>query len=90
MGAHAEHVLGQLLGDGRRTTGVAPHDGILDGTQDALEVDATVVVETLVFSVDERVPEYRGDIVVVDGTAVLVEKLAYEFAIAAKHLGGDT
>ena len=71
LGAHAEHVLGQLLGDGRGTAGVAVHNGILGGTHQSDGVDAIVLIEAFVLGVDEGLPESGSHLFELHRRAVL-------------------
>ena len=88
LGAHTEHVLHQLLRDGRGAASVAVHH-VLAGREEAAEVYAPVLVESLVLRVDERAVEDGIDVIVAHGCAVLIEIFAYELSVIAVHLRGD-
>ena len=45
-----------------------------------------VAVETLVLCVDKRFPEHRVHVLVLHGSPVLVEELAYELTVGAVYL----
>ena len=49
--------------------------GILDSTQNATKIHSMMMVETLVFGVDERIPEDRSHIFVFYGTPALKRNL---------------
>ena len=79
--ACAEEVLGQLLGDGRGTTGVAMEDIVLGDGYEGGIVDAVVMIEMFVFSRDECLPEYGIHLLVGYGRTVLAEELADLLAV---------
>ena len=76
----------QLLGDGRGSF-VAAGKGCHRGTRDAQEVDAAVLVETLVLDVDRALQDVRGDLVLGDGLAVLGIEAGDLVAVAVNNLG---
>ena len=79
----AEEVLGQLLRDGRGTTGIAMEDIVLSDGYESGVVDAVVVIEVLVLSRYERLPEHRIHFFVGHGRTVLTEELAYLLTVGA-------
>ena len=87
LGADAKHVLRQLLGNGGGATR-ATHEDILYGSDNTLEVNSVVLVETLVLRINKRLVEHGRDILVAHGGAVLAEKLAYFNTIGGINDGG--
>ena len=85
--AHTEDVLGQLLGEGRGTTGVVMQQGILGSSKHADGVDTLVLVETLVLGVDESLPEVGIHLLELDGCAVLAEEFSNHHAIGTIDFG---
>ena len=63
-------------------------DEVLEGSEDSLEVDAEMMVVTLVLSVDESLPEYRVNILILNGCSVLAEVFSYQYAVRTIQLGG--
>ena len=80
--ANAEHVLYQLLGDGRCSTGLVVNDVVLEGSKDSLEVDTEMVIEALVFRVYQCLPEYGVDVFVGYRSTVLAEVFSNENTIS--------
>ena len=85
--AYAEEVLGQLLGDGRGPAWVLVNDDVLHHGEERLKVNAPVVIETLIFGVDEGFPEHGVHFLVLHGRAVLAEELANHHAVGTVNLG---
>ena len=81
-----DRVAHQLLRDGRGALGAACQLGE-DGADDALRVDAVVLVETLVLDVHGRLEDVVGDLVALDGAAVLQVEL-YERRVVGRVDGG--
>ncbi len=63
------------------------HGIVLCSGENALQVNAEVVVETLVFGVYEGFPEHGVYVFVLHGSPVLVEKLANHDSIGTVNLG---
>mgnify|MGYP000024234497 CR=1 FL=1 len=82
----AEHVLDKLLRDGGRATGLALH-GVLQCSENALEVDAVVTVETFVLGGNERLEKDGVDGIVWHRRTVLAEKLSHQLAVGTVNLG---
>ena len=87
VGADTEEVLCQLLGDGGGTAGVVMDGCVLDGGKHANEVDALVMIESLVLGIDEGFPKFRIDILILHGGAVFVEILADHHTVGTVDLG---
>ena len=83
-----EHrVAHELLGDGGgafRAAGQLGHDG----AQDALDVDAVVLVEALVLGVHRGPQHVLGALLLRDGGAVLHVELRDDVAVGVEHLRG--
>ena len=86
--AHPEQVLGQLLGDGRRTARIVVHQVVLQCRTECLVVDAVVLVEALVLRVHQSLPEHRGHLIVGHRHTVFREELAYHLAVGRIYLRG--
>ena len=82
VGAHPEHVLHQLLGDGAGAACMTANH-ILESGSKTLKVDAMMLIESLVLGVDEHLEEDGINILVAYRRTVLVEILANEFAVGA-------
>ena len=69
----AEQLLGQLLGDGRTTARtLLPEDASLDdGSQQGLEIDAGMLIETCVLSSYQRVDQRLRQLRIVDHDTIL-------------------
>ncbi len=85
--AHAEQVLGQLLGDGAGPARVSPGH-VLDGGEKPCEVHTVMMIEPLVLGVDKRVYEHGGYLTVLHGRAVLAEIATEQHAVGTVYLGG--
>ena len=81
FGARAEQVLGELLRDGGGTSGIAMQDILLGDSCESGIVDAVMAEETLIFSVDEGVPEDGIHLLVLDRRTILTEELAYQLVV---------
>ena len=82
----AEEVLGKLLGDGAGASCMAAED-VLAGGEEADEVDAMMLIESLVLGVDEGANQGGRYLFVGDGCAVLVEEASHEHFVAGVDLG---
>ena len=89
LGAHAEHVLGQLLRYRRGSAGLAVYNGVFQGACQTIGVYAVVAEETLVLGVNKGGPEHGIHILVFHRTAVLVVEFAYPYTIGTVYLGGN-
>ena len=85
-GTHTEHVLGQLLGDG---TGSAcpPLKHVLGRSKETLEIDATMLVETLVLRINQRVHQQRREVGIFHRCPVFIVIAADELAIGTVDFG---
>ena len=87
-------LLGQLLRDGRATTSaLLTHNATLhDGTSQGNEVDARVLVETLVLGSHQRLHQMGRKLVVRHHDAILTIEVpcAYHLSVGRKHLRGKT
>ena len=81
MRTNTEHILCQLLGDGRCSTGVVVNKHVFCSSKQSEYINAVVTVETFVFSVDKHFPEYRIDVFVLYRGAVLIEELADKLTV---------
>ena len=81
--AHLEHVLRQLLRDGRSTTGVIMKNGVLGGSKHAKRVDAYVTIEAFVLSIDEHAPEVGVHFLILHRRTILAEVFANQHAVGA-------
>ena len=86
LGADAEHILCQLLGDGRSSSCIVMQQGILHGTKESDGVNTQMLVEALVLGVDQSLEEGWVYLFVFYGSTVLVEILTYQLAIGAVNL----
>ena len=86
--AGAEEVLGQLLGDGGGTTGIAVEDILLGDGSESGVVDAVMRIETLVLGIDESFPEHGVHLFVCNGRTVFAEELTNGLAVGAIDDGG--
>ena len=85
MGADAEEVLGQLLGDGGCSAGRTVEHVVFQCCTEGLIVDAVMAVETFVLGVDQCVPEGLVYVFVADGHSVLAEEFSDEFAVGTVY-----
>ena len=83
-GAHLEHVLHQLLCDGRCATGLAMNDEIFSSTCHSVEVDAPVIIESFIFGVDEQAVEHGVDLLILNWGAIFLVVLTYLLPVGAK------
>ena len=86
VGAHAEHVLGKLLRDGRGAACVVMHHSVLHCAHKTSVVDAVMTVEALVLGSDESLPEGGVHVLELHWCAVLVEVFADEHTVVAVYL----
>ena len=82
LGAHAENVFHQLLGNGRSASCVALHHVFGSGKQ-TLDVNAVVLIKAFVLRVDERLVEDGSHVLILYGRTVLVEVFPNQGAVAA-------
>ena len=72
---------GQLLRDGRRTTSVVAEHGVLGGGKKTDGIDAEMLVETFVLSVDERLEKGWIHLIVLHRRTVFVEILSNQYSV---------
>ena len=87
LGSGTEHILCQLLRNGGGTTGSAMKQSVLQGTTQSQEIDAMMAIETLVLGIDQSLPEYWIDLLILYRGAVLLEILTDKFAVRAVDFG---
>ena len=81
LSTHAEHILCQLLRNGRSTTTATACRSILCCSHKSERIHAPMLIETLILSTDECLPENRCHILVLYRNTVLVEILSEKHAI---------
>ena len=82
-----DSVADQLLGDGRRAL-VAAGEGCHRCARNAPEVDAAMLIETLVLDIDGALQHVGGHLVLGDGLAVLSVETRNGIAVAVDDVGG--
>ena len=60
---------------------------VLQGTTQSEEIDAMMAIETLVLGIDQSLPEYWIDLLILYRGAVLLEILTDKFAVRAVDFG---
>ena len=81
LGAHAEHVLGQLLRDCAGSAGILVDKSVLGCSEEADGVNALVLVEAFVLRVNQSLPESGIYLFKLHRRTVLREELADELAV---------
>ena len=76
-----EHVLDQLLCDGRSTTCIVMNDIILEGSEHTLEVNTEMLIVTLVLCINQSTPENRVNILILNRSTILAEVFSNQFTI---------
>ena len=86
MGTDTEHILGQLLGNGRSASALMAQGSILDGAKDTNGVNTEMAVETLVLGINKSLEEIRSNLFILNRGTVFTEELANKLTVSTVNL----